>query len=56
LVPVSSLNAKELKEPDLVVPAHNGLFSSGTLGRYSPALKELEKHQGQEAVAETAAD
>jgi NADH-quinone oxidoreductase subunit G len=35
-----------------IVPAHDGLFSSGTLGRYSPALKELERHQAQE-VAET---
>ena len=49
-VPVASLTG-----PDLVVPAHDGLFSSGTLGRYSPALKELERHQAHqvaEAVAE----
>jgi NADH-quinone oxidoreductase subunit G len=26
-------------------PAHNGLFSSGTLGEHSLALKELKKHQ-----------
>jgi NADH-quinone oxidoreductase subunit G len=44
-VPVSSLIG-----PDLVVPAHNGLFTSGTLGRYSAALKELERHQKQEVV------
>jgi NADH-quinone oxidoreductase subunit G len=48
-VPVSSLTG-----PDLVVPAHNGLFTSGTLGRYSPALKELERHQAKE-VAESVA-
>jgi NADH-quinone oxidoreductase subunit G len=39
-VPVS-----ELTGPDLVVPAHDGLFTSGTLSRYSPALMELKKHQ-----------
>jgi len=44
-VPVSSI-----ARPDLVVPAHDGLFTSGTLGRYSPALKELEKHQAHEVV------
>jgi len=31
------------------------LFTSGTLGRYSPQLKELELHQSAE-LAETAAD
>jgi NADH-quinone oxidoreductase subunit G len=36
--------------PGLVVPAHDGLFTSGTLGRYSPALKELRKHQARELV------
>jgi NADH-quinone oxidoreductase subunit G len=41
--------------PALVSPAHDGLFTSGTLGRYSPALKELELHQAAE-LAETAAD
>jgi len=49
-VPVSALAC-----PDLVVPAHDGLFTSGTLGRYSAALKNLEKHQTP-AMAETAAD
>jgi NADH-quinone oxidoreductase subunit G len=38
-----------------VVPAHDTLFTSGTLGRYSSALKELEKHQAHE-VAGVAAD
>jgi NADH-quinone oxidoreductase subunit G len=35
--------------------AHDTLFTSGTLGRYSTALGELEKHQAHE-VAGTAAD
>jgi NADH-quinone oxidoreductase subunit G len=41
--------------PGLVVPAHDGLFTSGTLGQYSPALRELERHQAHE-LAEAAAD
>ena len=51
-VPVANL-AKPL--PAYVEPAHDGLFTSGTLGRYSPALKELEQHQASE-VAESVAD
>ena len=42
-VPVSALAA-----PELIVPAHDTLFTSGTLGRYSPALKQLEQHQAKE--------
>ena len=49
-VPVSALAA-----PDLVVPAHDTLFTSGTLGRYSAALKQLEQHQARE-LAKSAAD
>jgi NADH-quinone oxidoreductase subunit G len=51
-VPVSSLIQPH---PDLIVSAHDGLFTSGTLSRYSPALRELELHQSQQ-LAETAAD
>jgi NADH-quinone oxidoreductase subunit G len=51
-VPLSQLTSAR---PDLVQPAHNGLFTSGTLGRYSNGLKDLEHHQAAE-VAATAAD
>ena len=52
LVPVSAL----IKAPPaLVVPAHDGLFTSGTLGKYSSALKELERHQAHE-LAEAATE
>jgi NADH-quinone oxidoreductase subunit G len=44
-----------LAGPDLIVPAHDTLFTSGTLGRYSTALKQLTQHQTKE-LAETAAD
>ena len=40
--------------PELIVPAHDTLFTSGTLGHYSPALKQLTQHQTKE-MAETAA-
>jgi NADH-quinone oxidoreductase subunit G len=46
---------KVLTSPDLVVPAHDTLFTSGTLGHYSAALKQLMQHQTKE-MAETAAD
>jgi NADH-quinone oxidoreductase subunit G len=51
-VPIATLTDGR---PDLVVPAHDGLFTSATLGRYSNALKELKRHQT-DAMAETAAD
>ena len=49
-VPVSALTAAEL-----IAPAHDTLFTSGTLGRFSPALKQLEKHQSGE-LEKSAAD
>jgi len=39
-VPVSALSAT-----GTITPAHDGLFTSGTLGRHSQALLELERHQ-----------
>ncbi len=49
-VPVTSLAGE-----DLIVPAHDTLFTSGTLGRYSAALRQLEEHQAKE-LAKSAAD
>ncbi len=39
-VPVAALAAA-----GAIAPAHDGLFTSGTLGHHSPALLELERHQ-----------
>ena len=39
----------------LIMPTHDNLFTSGTLGNYSAALKQLEEHQSKE-LAESAAD
>ena len=50
-VPASALAA----QPAFIAPAHTGLFTAGTLGRYSTALRELEQHQ-QHELAESAAD
>jgi NADH-quinone oxidoreductase subunit G len=46
-----------LHDPELIVPAHDNLFSSGTLGRYSRTLNSvIENRQKQPAEAEVAAD
>ncbi len=49
-VPISALAG-----PALIVPAHDTLFTSGTLGRYSRGLVEIDEHQARQ-MAETAAD
>jgi len=44
-------------KPELIVPANDDLFSSGTLGRYSKTLNTLvENHRKQPAPSEVAAD
>jgi NADH-quinone oxidoreductase subunit G len=47
-VPVAALHSE-------IVPAHDGLFTSSTLGRYSKGLNEIAQHQTCEPTA-TAAD
>ncbi len=49
-VPISALTAHT---SDAVLPAHDTLFTSSALGRYSPALNQLEQHQAHE-LAESA--
>jgi NADH-quinone oxidoreductase subunit G len=49
-VPVSALGGGQL-----IFPAHDTLFTSGTLGRYSPGLRELQQYEAHE-LAESAAD
>ena len=44
-VPVAAMTEST---PGLIAPAHDGLFTSGTLGKYSYSLKELERHQAHE--------
>jgi NADH-quinone oxidoreductase subunit G len=46
-----------LHNPELIAPAHDSLFSSGTLGRYSRTLNSvIENRHKQPAEAEVAAD
>src|SRR6202140_598466 len=53
-VPVSALIQPH---PELVVPAHDTLFTSGSLGRYSRALQDLNVHQSEQPqLAEMAGD
>jgi NADH-quinone oxidoreductase subunit G len=54
-VPLSALTQPEVSTPMALrfaegTAAHDGLFTSGTLGNYSPALKELHQHQAQMAA------
>jgi NADH-quinone oxidoreductase subunit G len=45
------------QSPELIVPANDSLFSSGTLGRYSKALSAvMESHAPQPEGSEVAAD
>jgi len=45
------------QDPALIAPAHDDLFSSGTLGRYSRALNSvMENRHRQPADTEIAAD
>jgi NADH-quinone oxidoreductase subunit G len=46
-----------LHDPELIVPANDHLFSSGTLGRYSRTLNSvIENHHKPSAESEVAAD
>jgi NADH-quinone oxidoreductase subunit G len=54
-VPASALIASAETAQENVRPAHDTLFTSSTLGRYSPALIQLQQHQAKE-LAESAAD
>jgi NADH-quinone oxidoreductase subunit G len=45
-----------LHKSELIVPAHDNLFSSGTLGRYSRTLNSVIENHKQPAEAEVAAD
>ncbi|MGP0097522.1 MAG: NADH-quinone oxidoreductase subunit NuoG [Terriglobales bacterium] len=46
--------AGALQNPELIAPAHDGLFSSGTLGRYSKTLNSV--YENKSADSEVAAD
>jgi NADH-quinone oxidoreductase subunit G len=51
---ISESGASLMQAPELIVPAHDDLFSSGTLGRYSKTLNSVIENKS--AVPEVAAD
>jgi NADH-quinone oxidoreductase subunit G len=54
---LSSSGPGDLQDPNLIVPAQDNLFSSGTLGRYSRTLNSvIENRHKQPADVEVAAD
>jgi NADH-quinone oxidoreductase subunit G len=53
-LPASVSNAAQ--DPELIAPAYDDLFSSGTLGRYSRALNSVMENQNRPAETEVGAD
>ena len=51
---ISESGASLIQAPELIVPAHDDLFSSGTLGRYSKTLNSVIENKA--AVPQVAAD
>jgi NADH-quinone oxidoreductase subunit G len=45
-----------LQNPDLIVPALDNLFSSGTLGRYSRTLNSVVENRDKQPAEDVAAD
>ncbi len=53
---VSAMGPGKQQAPEQIVPAHNNLFSSGTLGRYSRALNSVIENKDPEPVGAVPAD
>jgi NADH-quinone oxidoreductase subunit G len=51
---IAESGASAMQAPDLIIPAHDDLFSSGTLGRYSKTLNSV--YENKSAESELAAD
>jgi NADH-quinone oxidoreductase subunit G len=51
---IAESGASAIQNPELIVPANDDLFSSGTLGRYSKTLNSVFENKS--ADAEVAAD
>ncbi len=58
LSPAATADLVQIGRRDLVMPANDTLFTSGTLGRYSAMLNELQEFQGNplQILDQTAAD
>ncbi len=53
-IEIAEGGAGAIHKPELIVPANDGLFSSGTLGRYSKTLNSVMENRS--ADVEVAAD
>jgi NADH-quinone oxidoreductase subunit G len=53
---ISQMGAGAIQSLELIVPANNNLFTSGTLGRYSRTLNSVMENKNPEPVAEVPAD
>ena len=53
-VEIAESGAGAIRKPEFIVPANDGLFSSGTLGRYSKTLNSVLENKS--ADVEVAAD
>jgi NADH-quinone oxidoreductase subunit G len=46
----AAASAVSANRRDLVLPSGDTLFTSGTLGRFSPALNDVQRYQGNEPL------
>jgi NADH-quinone oxidoreductase subunit G len=46
---IAESGASVIQDPELIVPAHDDLFSSGTLGRYSKTLNSVIENKSADA-------
>ena len=54
LLEIAAAGVGAIHNPELIVPANDDLFSSGTLGRYSKTLNSV--HENKPDESEVAAD
>ena len=53
---IAAMGSGSVQSPELIVPAKNNLFTSGTLGRYSRALNSVIENKDPEPAEEVSAD
>jgi NADH-quinone oxidoreductase subunit G len=53
---IAAMGPGSMQNPELIVPANNNLFTSGTLGRYSRSLNSVIENRDPEPAEEVPAD
>jgi NADH-quinone oxidoreductase subunit G len=53
---IAAMGPGSMQNPELIVPADNNLFTSGTLGRYSRTLNSIIENKDPEPAEEVPAD